>query len=55
MPYFITIYIEPIKPQIALLPISIPHAFLGFTHAHPDELDKQDEKAKQEKLKKGIV
>lgn len=33
MPYFITIYIYPMKANI-------PHAFLGLTRKHPDELDK---------------
>ncbi|SQC36463.1 Uncharacterised protein [Helicobacter fennelliae] len=32
MPYFVTIYIHPMKANI-------PHAFLGFTRKHPDELD----------------
>lgn len=33
MQYFVTIYIHPMK-------INIPHAFLGLTHTHPNELDK---------------
>lgn len=32
MPYFITIYIHPMKANI-------PHAFLGLTRKHPNELD----------------
>ena len=32
MQYFVTIYIHPLK--------TAPHAFLGLTHTHPDELDK---------------
>ncbi|WP_185908937.1 hypothetical protein, partial [Campylobacter troglodytis] len=39
MPYFATLYIETIKPKLALLPIEMPHAFLGLTRKHPDELD----------------
>ncbi|BAM13265.1 hypothetical protein HCN_p26 (plasmid) [Helicobacter cinaedi PAGU611] len=41
MPYFITLYIEPMKPKLDKIPVSIPHAFLGLTHTHPDELDSQ--------------
>lgn len=44
MPYFATIYIHPMQGNI-------PHAFLGLTHKHPDELDLQDEALKQEQLK----
>lgn len=47
MPYFATIYIHPMQGNI-------PHAFLGLTHKHPDELDLQDEKAKQKSLKMRI-
>ena len=32
MAYFLTIYIHPMQGNI-------PHAFLGLTHTHPDELD----------------
>ncbi|RDU60585.1 hypothetical protein CQA53_10850 [Helicobacter didelphidarum] len=34
MKYYVTIYIHPMQNNI-------PHAFLGLTHTHPDELDKQ--------------
>ena len=34
MQYFVTLYIHPMQG------INIPHAFLGLTHTHPDELDK---------------
>ncbi|RDU61417.1 hypothetical protein CQA53_10175 [Helicobacter didelphidarum] len=34
MQYFVTIYIHPMD-------FNIPHAFLGLTHKHPDELDEQ--------------
>ena len=34
MQYFVTLYIHPMQG------INIPHAFLGLTHIHPDELDK---------------
>ena len=33
MQYFVTIYIHPMQG------VNIPHAFLGLTHTHPDELD----------------
>lgn len=33
MSYFATIYIHPMQGA------NIPHAFLGLTHTHPDELD----------------
>ncbi len=33
MSYFVTIYIHPMQG------VNIPHAFLGLTHTHPDELD----------------
>ena len=46
MKYFATIYIDPITDWQGFT-----HAFLGLTHTHPDELDKQDEKTKQEKIK----
>ncbi|MCX2683860.1 hypothetical protein OQH60_08320 [Campylobacter sp. MIT 21-1685] len=45
MQYFITIYIHPMKANI-------PHAFLGLSHIHPDDLDKQDKQIREEKLKK---
>lgn len=51
MPYFITLYIEPMKPKLDKIPVSIPHAFLGLTRKHPDDLDKQDEQTRKEKLK----
>lgn len=35
MSYFVTLYIHPIQG------VNIPHAFLGLTHTHPDELDKR--------------
>lgn len=45
MSYYITIYIYPIN-------LNIPHTFLGFTKGKsPDELDKQDDEIRQEKLK----
>ena len=44
MPYFITLYIEPMKPKLDKIPVSIPHAFLGLTRKHPDDLDKQEKK-----------
>ena len=46
MKYFVTMYIK----NMQTLSI-IPHAFLGLTHTHPDELDKQDEELRKEKLK----
>lgn len=36
MKYFVTIYIKDMQ-----IPSLVPHAFLGLTHTHPDELDKQ--------------
>ena len=52
MPYFITLYIEPMKPKLDKIPVSIPHAFLGLTkEKSPDELDKIDETLRQEYLK----
>ena len=41
MQYFVTIYIDTMKPKLDFIPFTIPHAFLGLTHTHPDELDKQ--------------
>ncbi|WP_394977561.1 hypothetical protein [uncultured Helicobacter sp.] len=38
MQYFVTIYIDTIKPKLGLIPFTIPHTFLGLTHTHPDEL-----------------
>ena len=29
------------KPKLDFIPFTIPHAFLGLTHTHPDELDSQ--------------
>ena len=37
MKYFATIYIDTMKPKPDFIPFTIPHAFLGLTHAHPDE------------------
>ncbi|RDU59034.1 hypothetical protein [Helicobacter sp. MIT 14-3879] len=51
MRYFVTLYIEPMKTKLEILPISIPHAFLGLTHTHPDILDKEDKELRDEKLK----
>ena len=52
MPYFITLYIEPMKPKLDKIPVSIPHAFLGLTKGKsPNELDKTDETLRQEYLK----
>ena len=39
MSYFVTLYIETMKPKLALLPIAAPHAFLVLTRKHPNELD----------------
>lgn len=50
MQYFVTIYIDTIKPKLGLIPFTIPHAFLGLTHIHPDKLDEIDRQTKQEKL-----
>ena len=41
MQYFVTIYIDTMKPKLDKITVSIPHAFLGLTHTHPDELDSQ--------------
>ncbi|QOQ95479.1 hypothetical protein [Helicobacter cinaedi] len=41
MQYFVTIYIDTMKPKLDFIPFTIPHAFLGLTHTHPDELDSQ--------------
>ena len=41
MQYFVTIYIDTMKPKLDFMPFTIPHAFLGLTHTHPDELDSQ--------------
>ena len=46
MKYFVTIYIDPLFDFEGFT-----HAFLGLTYTHPDELDKQDKKIRQEKLK----
>ena len=37
MQYFVTLYIHPMQGA------NIPHAFLGLTHTHPDELDSQSD------------
>ena len=54
MQYFVTIYIHPMSLNATTNfseVLGIPHAFLGLTYTHPDELDKQDKKIRQEKLK----
>ncbi|MBD5166154.1 hypothetical protein [Helicobacter sp.] len=52
MPYFITLYIEPMKPKLDKIPVSIPHAFLGLTKEKtPDKLDEIDKELRDEKLK----
>lgn len=38
MQYFVTIYINPMAFNTTDIMV-IPHAFLGLTHTHPDELD----------------
>ena len=38
MKYFVTIYINPMAFNTTDIMV-IPHAFLGLTHTHPDELD----------------
>ena len=38
MQYFVTIYINPMAFNTTDIMV-IPHAFLGLTHIHPDELD----------------
>ncbi len=38
MQYFVTIYINPMTFNTTDIMV-IPHAFLGLTHIHPDELD----------------
>ena len=43
MQYFVTIYIDTMKPKLDFIPLTIPHAFLGLTHTHPDELDSQSD------------
>ncbi|RDU61415.1 hypothetical protein CQA53_10165 [Helicobacter didelphidarum] len=45
MQYFVTIYIYPMQG------VNIPHAFLGLTRKHPDELDTMDKALRDEKLK----
>ena len=39
MQYFVTIYINPMAFNTTDIMV-VPHAFLGLTHTHPDELDK---------------
>ena len=51
MQYFVTIYIDTMKPKLDFIPFTIPHAFLGLTHTHPDELDKIDSQTRMQKLK----
>lgn len=44
MQYFATIYIHSMSLNATINfseILGIPHAFLGLTHTHPDELDKQ--------------
>ena len=42
MQYFVTIYIDTMKPKLDFIPFTIPHAFLGLTKdKSPDELDSQ--------------
>lgn len=50
MQYFVTIYINPMAFNTTDIMV-IPHAFLGLTYTHPDELDKQDKELRDEKLK----
>ena len=46
MSYFVTLYIETMKPKLGLLPIAIPHAFIGLTKGKsPDELDEMDKRS----------
>lgn len=58
MKYYVTIYIDPFiecfldyKEKCFWDRQDFPHAFLGLTRKHPDDLDKIDEELKQEKLK----
>ncbi|MWV61709.1 hypothetical protein DCO58_08110 [Helicobacter saguini] len=44
MKFFVTIYIHPMNSNI-------PHAFLGLTRKHPNELDKIDKELRDKKLK----
>lgn len=39
MQYFVTIYINPMDFNTRDI-VVVPHAFLGLTRKHPDELDK---------------
>ena len=51
MKHYVTLYIDPlfgeitrsvdIKNPSTYLNLDATHAFLGLTHTHPDELDKQ--------------
>ena len=53
MKYYVTIYIDELFEQ-ELWDTNFKdftHTFLGLTRKHPDEIDKQDEVLKQEKLK----
>ncbi|MCX2683861.1 hypothetical protein OQH60_08325 [Campylobacter sp. MIT 21-1685] len=47
MKHYVTIYIDPITDWQGFT-----HAFLGLSHTHPDDLDKQDKQIREEKLKK---
>ena len=49
MQYFVTIYINPMAFNTTDIMV-VPHAFLGLTHTHPDELDKIDNEIKMQKL-----
>lgn len=61
MKHYVTIYIDPlfgeitrnvdIKNPSTYLNLDFTHTFLGFTHTHPDELDKIDNEIKMQKVK----
>ena len=58
MKYYVTIYIDPLiecfmdfKEKCFINIEDATHAFLGFTHTHPDELDKIDNEIKMQKVK----
>ncbi|MGX2973077.1 hypothetical protein [Helicobacter sp. T3_23-1059] len=46
MKYYVTIYVDTLNDLEGFT-----HAFLGLTHTHPDELDEQDKKTSNDKLK----
>ena len=50
MQYFVTIYINPMDFNARDI-VVVPHAFLGLTRKHPDELDSIDKAMRDEKLK----